>query len=254
MMRENVRAAGCTGAAGKSQGGAGATYKVVVFELENFHGKKLELSAECKDVIEKGCEKVGSVIVESGPWVAFECQAFGGEQFVLEKGEYPHHKLHLFDKPGYAGRKMEIVDDDVPSLCIHGFRTVWPVWVGYIFPGYRGRQLQALERLGSHGALDPVRPTSARHAVAQKGLLHRSRPTPCPHSCPQPHTPCPPCHQLKDSGYGPRPPKKPTPGPPTIQCSTEPLLLVTEGHQETTSFGKKSEVTITDLPMCLECK
>lgn len=22
-------------------------------------------------------------------WVAFECQAFGGEQFVLEKGEYP---------------------------------------------------------------------------------------------------------------------------------------------------------------------
>uniref|UniRef100_A0A8C8G4T1 Beta-crystallin B3 n=1 Tax=Oncorhynchus tshawytscha TaxID=74940 RepID=A0A8C8G4T1_ONCTS len=76
-------------AAGKSQGGAGATYKVVVFEFENFRGKKVELSAECKDVIEKECEKVGSVIVESGPWVAFECQAFGGEQFVLEKGEYP---------------------------------------------------------------------------------------------------------------------------------------------------------------------
>ncbi|XP_029540011.2 beta-crystallin B3-like [Oncorhynchus nerka] len=159
-------------AAGKSQGGAGATYKVVVFEFENFCGKKVELSAECKNVIEKGCEKVGSIIVESGPWVAFERQAFGGEQFLLEKGEYPRwstwtnsqtnnyllslrplkvdsadHKLHLFENPGFAGRKMEIVDDDVPSLWVHGFqdrvasiKATNGAWVGYMFPGYRGRQ------------------------------------------------------------------------------------------------------------------
>uniref|UniRef100_A0AAY5K2E8 Beta-crystallin B3 n=1 Tax=Esox lucius TaxID=8010 RepID=A0AAY5K2E8_ESOLU len=145
--------------------------QVVVFEFENFRGKKVELSAECKDVIEKGCEKVGSIIVESGPWVAFECQAFGGEQFVLEKGEYPRwstwtnsqtnncllsfrplrdsadHKLHLFENPGYAGRKMEIVDDDVPSMWVHGFqdrvasaKALNGTWVGYMFPGYRGRQ------------------------------------------------------------------------------------------------------------------
>lgn len=102
-------------AAGKSQGGAGATYKVpeptnlggsradqshstlicaydallrysgfkallsagkppplcliqvLLFEFENFQGCKAEFSAECKDVTEKGLEKVGSVIVESGP-------------------------------------------------------------------------------------------------------------------------------------------------------------------------------------------
>lgn len=40
---------------------------MVLFEFENFQGRKAEFSAECKDVSEKGLEKVGSVLVESGP-------------------------------------------------------------------------------------------------------------------------------------------------------------------------------------------
>lgn len=32
------------------------------------------------------------------------------------------HKLHLFENEGYEGRKMEIVDDDVPSLWAYGFQ------------------------------------------------------------------------------------------------------------------------------------
>ncbi len=32
------------------------------------------------------------------------------------------HKLHLYENPGFTGRKMEIVDDDVPSLWGHGFQ------------------------------------------------------------------------------------------------------------------------------------
>ncbi|XP_036382040.1 beta-crystallin B3-like [Megalops cyprinoides] len=159
-------------AEGKSQGGAGAIYKVVLFEKENFQGKKEEFSEECKDVTEKSLEKVGSLLVESGPWVGFERQGFAGEQFVLEKGEYPRwdtwtnsqssnsllslrplkvdsaeHKLHLFENPGFTGRKMEIVEDDVPSLWVHGFqdrvasiRALNGTWVGYVYPGYRGRQ------------------------------------------------------------------------------------------------------------------
>ncbi|RVE68577.1 hypothetical protein OJAV_G00093260 [Oryzias javanicus] len=159
-------------AVGKSQGGAGATYKVVLFEFENFQGCKAEISAECKDVSEKGLEKVGSLIVESGPWVGYDRHGFTGEQFVLEKGEYPRwdtwtnsqisynllslrplkvdsaeHKLHLFENPKFTGRKMEIVDDDVPSLWGHGFqdrvasvKALNGTWVGYMYPGYRGRQ------------------------------------------------------------------------------------------------------------------
>ena len=34
----------------------------------------------------------------------------------------PDHKIHLFENAGYTGRKMEIVDDDVPSLWAHGFQ------------------------------------------------------------------------------------------------------------------------------------
>lgn len=99
-------------------------------------------------------------------------RGFAGEQFILEKGEYPRwdtwtnsqssysllslrplkvvgvtparlrrlvfpldarisvslrqdgsdHKLHLYENPGFTGRKMEIADDDVPSLWVHGFR------------------------------------------------------------------------------------------------------------------------------------
>lgn len=43
--------------------------QVSLYEFENFRGKRVELSAECKDLIEKNLEKVGSLVVESGPWV-----------------------------------------------------------------------------------------------------------------------------------------------------------------------------------------
>ncbi|XP_041672982.1 beta-crystallin B3-like [Cheilinus undulatus] len=155
----------------KGQGGAGATYKLVFFELENFRGKKVELSDECRDAFELA-ERIGSIIVESGPWVGYECAGYTGEQFVLEKGEYPRysswtnwqnsfmlcafrplkvdsseHKLHLYENAGFEGRKMEIVDDDVPSLWAYGFqnrvasaKVINGTWVGYMYPGYRGRQ------------------------------------------------------------------------------------------------------------------
>lgn len=32
------------------------------------------------------------------------------------------HKLHLFENEGFEGRKMEIVDDDVPSLWAYRFQ------------------------------------------------------------------------------------------------------------------------------------
>lgn len=43
-----------------------SSFQLAVFEYENFRGKKVELSGECKDVLEK-TQRVGSVIVESGP-------------------------------------------------------------------------------------------------------------------------------------------------------------------------------------------
>ncbi|XP_068767802.1 beta-crystallin B3 isoform X2 [Struthio camelus] len=186
-------------ATGEGAGERGGNYKLTIYELENFQGKRCELTEELPNIAEKALEKVGSIQVESGPWLGFERQAFAGEQFVLEKGDYPRwdswsssrssdslmsirplqivsspppgagsgargrprrrpltpaspqdgpdHKIHLFENAGYAGRKMEIVDDDVPSLWAHGFqdrvasvKALNGTWVGYEYPGYRGRQ------------------------------------------------------------------------------------------------------------------
>ncbi|OWK61236.1 Beta-crystallin B2 [Lonchura striata] len=153
-------------------GCTGLYWAITIYELENFQGKRCELTEELPNITEKEMEKVGSIQVESGPWLGFERQAYAGEQFVLEKGDYPRwdswsnshssdslmsirplqidsadHKIHLFENAGYTGRKMEIVDDDVPSLWAHGFqdrvasvKALNGTWVGYEYPGYRGRQ------------------------------------------------------------------------------------------------------------------
>ncbi|XP_051777215.1 beta-crystallin B3-like isoform X2 [Erpetoichthys calabaricus] len=69
------------------------------------------------------------------------------EMWSVELEDSAEHKIHLFENAGYNGRKMEIVDDDVPSLWAHGFqdrvasiKVLNGTWVGYMYPGYRGRQ------------------------------------------------------------------------------------------------------------------
>lgn len=43
------------------------SFQVTVYELENFQGKRCELSAECPNLTDSLLEKVGSIQVESGP-------------------------------------------------------------------------------------------------------------------------------------------------------------------------------------------
>nr|1BD7_A Chain A, CIRCULARLY PERMUTED BB2-CRYSTALLIN [Rattus norvegicus]1BD7_B Chain B, CIRCULARLY PERMUTED BB2-CRYSTALLIN [Rattus norvegicus] len=57
------------------------------------------------------------------------------------------HKIILYENPNFTGKKMEIVDDDVPSFHAHGYqekvssvRVQSGTWVGYQYPGYRGLQ------------------------------------------------------------------------------------------------------------------
>ncbi|XP_019362901.1 PREDICTED: beta-crystallin B1 [Gavialis gangeticus] len=147
-------------------------FSIVVFEQENFQGKKMEFTAECLNLGERGFDRVRSVIINSGPWVAFEQANLRGEMFILEKGEYPRwdtwsssyrsdcfmsmrpikmeaedHKITLFESADFKGNKMEIQEDDVPSLWAYGFcdrvgsvKVSSGTWVGYQYPGYRGYQ------------------------------------------------------------------------------------------------------------------
>ncbi|XP_036384973.1 beta-crystallin B2-like [Megalops cyprinoides] len=158
--------------ASKQQQPAAPAFKLVIFEQESFQGRSHELTGPCLNLQEAGVEKVGSVLVLCGPWVGYEQADCKGEQFVFEKGQYPRwdswtssrrsdsilgfrpikvdsqeHKIVLFESPNFAGKKIEIVDDDVPSFHAHGYQEkVTSVqvhsgtWVGYQYPGYRGYQ------------------------------------------------------------------------------------------------------------------
>ncbi|XP_034453323.1 beta-crystallin B1 [Hippoglossus hippoglossus] len=148
------------------------SYKMYVFDQENFQGRMIEISNECMNVCELGMDRVRSLRVECGPFVGFEQMNFCGEMYILEKGEYPRwdswsnsqkndyllsfrpvrmdpekHKICLHEVGEFKGRKMEIMDDDVPSLFSYGFTdrvgsiiVSCGTWVGYQFPGYRGSQ------------------------------------------------------------------------------------------------------------------
>ncbi|CAM2102931.1 beta-crystallin B1 [Caretta caretta] len=147
-------------------------FRIVIFEQENFQGRKMEFTNECLNLGDRGFDRVRSVIVSTGPWVAFEQSSLRGEMFILEQGEYPRwdtwsssyrsdcfrsmrpikmvadgYKISLFESADFKGNKMEIQEDDVPSLWAHGFcdrvgsvKVSSGTWVGYQYPGYRGYQ------------------------------------------------------------------------------------------------------------------
>uniref|UniRef100_A0A8C9P6G8 Beta-crystallin B2 n=1 Tax=Spermophilus dauricus TaxID=99837 RepID=A0A8C9P6G8_SPEDA len=152
--------------------------KIIIFEQENFQGHSHELSGPCPNLKETGVEKAALSLGASGgpgiwcwgvPWTCFVCHRV---PFVFEKGEYPRwdswtssrrtdslsslrpikvdsqeHKIILYENPNFTGKKMEIIDDDVPSFHAHGYqekvssvRVQSGTWVGYQYPGYRGLQ------------------------------------------------------------------------------------------------------------------
>ncbi|XP_023700179.1 crystallin, beta B1, like 3 isoform X2 [Paramormyrops kingsleyae] len=150
---------------------------VWLFEFENFQGRRVHLTGECLNVCDYGFDRVRSIRVDCGLWVGYEQQNMMGEMFMLEKGEYPrwdswtssyrndhlmsvrpvymnsmYHKICLFECTNFDGRKMEVCDEDIPSLWSYSFQdrvasiqVTGGVWVGYQYPGYRGYQY-VLER------------------------------------------------------------------------------------------------------------
>ncbi|XP_015276761.1 PREDICTED: beta-crystallin B1 [Gekko japonicus] len=151
----------------------GFSFQILVFDQENFQGQQKEFTRECLNLGDHGFDRVRSIIVATGPWVAFEQSNLRGEMFVLEKGEFPRwdtwsssscsdrlrslrpvrmheaqeQKILLFERASYKGNKMEVQDSDMPSLWVHGFcghvgsvKVPSGTWVGYQYPGYRGCQ------------------------------------------------------------------------------------------------------------------
>ncbi|XP_036210273.1 beta-crystallin A4 [Myotis myotis] len=152
-------------------------WKIVVWDQEGFQGQRQELAAQCPGVLELGFETLRSLKVLSGAWVGFERPGFQGQQYVLERGEYPcwgawsgntaypaerltsfrpvacaNHRdsrLTIFEQENFLGRKGEL-SDGYPSLQALGWdgkevgsfhvSASQPLWVCCQFPGYRFRE------------------------------------------------------------------------------------------------------------------
>ncbi|XP_009332702.1 PREDICTED: beta-crystallin B2-like [Pygoscelis adeliae] len=73
---------------------APALFQIAIFEQENFQGRCHELSGACPNLKEAGVEKVGSILVHSGPyvpgggWVGYQYPGYRGYQYLFEKGDY----------------------------------------------------------------------------------------------------------------------------------------------------------------------
>ncbi|MBN3274922.1 CRBA1 protein, partial [Polyodon spathula] len=150
-------------------------FQITVYDQECFQGKRMEFTASCQNIMECGFDTVRSVKVECGAWVGYEHSSFCGQQFILERGEYPrwdawsgsnaYHierlmsfrpicsashkesKMTVFERENFIGRQWELCDD-YPSLQAMGWcnneigsmKITSGAWVCYQFPGYRGYQ------------------------------------------------------------------------------------------------------------------
>uniref|UniRef100_A0A4W4F566 Crystallin, beta A1a n=1 Tax=Electrophorus electricus TaxID=8005 RepID=A0A4W4F566_ELEEL len=144
--------------------------QVTVYDQGHFQGKRMEFSSSCQNIMECGLDNIRSLKVESGTWVGYEHSSFCGQQFILEKGNYPcweawsgshaYHverltsfrplccadhkesKIAVCEKENFTGRQWEI-SDDYPSLPAMGWPSIASclfLWVCYQYPGYRGHQ------------------------------------------------------------------------------------------------------------------
>ncbi|CAM4670727.1 unnamed protein product [Leuciscus chuanchicus] len=150
-------------------------YRITVYDQEHFQGRRCEFTACCQNIMEFGMETVRSLKVECGAWIGFEHSTFNGQQFILEKGDYPcweawsgsnayrierlmsfrpicsaMHKdsrMILFDCENMTGKQWEVCGD-YPSLQAMGWcnnevgsiQVMSGAFVCYQYPGYRGYQ------------------------------------------------------------------------------------------------------------------
>ncbi|XP_035290690.1 beta-crystallin A1-like [Anguilla rostrata] len=150
-------------------------WKITVYDQEYFQGRRVEFTACCQNIMECGLDNIRSVKVECGAWVGYEHSSLCGQQFILERGDYPRweawsgntayriermmsfrpvcsatHKesrMMVYEGEGLQGRQWEICDD-YPSLQAMGWfsneigsmQVMSGAWVCYQFPGYRGYQ------------------------------------------------------------------------------------------------------------------
>ncbi|XP_068767358.1 beta-crystallin A4 [Struthio camelus] len=185
-------------------------WKITVWDEPFFQGRRQEFTAACDSIAERGFSTVRSLKIESGAWAGFEHSDFQGQQFVLERGEYPcweawsgsnaYHvprmcsfrpiagadrresRLTLYEQENFLGRKGELWDDcpSLPALgwgssAVGSFHVRSGAWVGSQYPGYRGFQY-ILERDSHAGRYAHVRQWGSHAQTCQIQSIRRVQP------------------------------------------------------------------------------
>ncbi|XP_023695885.1 beta-crystallin A2-like isoform X2 [Paramormyrops kingsleyae] len=120
-------------------------FRITVWEEENFQGKHCEFMQECRNIMERDFRKIRSIKVENGVFIGYEYPEFQGQQFILEKGDYPRWEAWS----GNSGYRTEHLLSFRPIKCaamgwcskeVASMKVNSGAWVAYQFPGYRGYQ------------------------------------------------------------------------------------------------------------------
>ncbi|MBZ3884560.1 Beta-crystallin A3 [Sciurus carolinensis] len=168
----------------------------------------MEFTSSCPNVSERSFDNVRSLKVECGAWIGYEHTSFCGQQFILERGEYPrwdawsgsnaYHierlmsfrpicsanhkesKITIFEKENFIGRQWEICDD-YPSLQAMGWFNnevgSMKIQCGAILDivvisiSWNVTIMEETINTGESGVLMPRHPKSNRFAVSNSSGL-----------------------------------------------------------------------------------
>ncbi|KTF93459.1 hypothetical protein cypCar_00021233, partial [Cyprinus carpio] len=117
-----------------------------IYDQENFQGKRMEFTSACQNIMECGMNNVRSLKVECGAWVGYEHSSFCGQQFILERGDYPRWESWSGSNAYHIERLTSfrpICSANHKESKITVFERenfIGHHWVCYQYPGYRGYQ------------------------------------------------------------------------------------------------------------------
>ncbi|KAL2085439.1 hypothetical protein ACEWY4_018759 [Coilia grayii] len=145
--------------------------QICFYEGKCFTGRCLEVYGDCDNFQDRGfMNRVNSIRVESGAWICYDHPDFKGQQYILERGEYPefqrwnshndhmgsckpirmhgeHYRIEMFEGCNYSGQCMELCCDcpflqsrGFTKTCVNSVRVYGDgAWVMYEEPNFRGR-------------------------------------------------------------------------------------------------------------------
>ncbi|KAM9305938.1 uncharacterized protein PAF06_014547 [Gastrophryne carolinensis] len=129
------------------------SFRVRIYERENFGGQMMEFSEDCPHVFERfRYNDIYSVQVQDGYWMFYEEPNYRGRQYYLRPGEYRRYsdwgasspRIIFYEDRNFEGRSYEC-SSECPDLSSY-FRRCNSIrvengnWILYEHPNYRGHQ------------------------------------------------------------------------------------------------------------------